>query len=125
MADRPFLALSERELHAFESSQSIVCVCSELRENECGEAAGDPSVRRANCVYRRLTCQVRRGAGISKMQSLAGEMLLEQLAQVNADQRRGEPVRAAIAAVEQLRLGDNAGAYRRADRRRAWRSAAL
>lgn len=78
----------------------IVCVCNELREKDCREAAGDPSVRRADCVYRRLNCRVRCGACVSTMQSIVDEMRGERLTQADAGAQRPEPIHAAPAAVE-------------------------
>ena len=73
----------------------IVCVCNELREKECREAAGDPSVRRADCVYRRLNCRVRCGACVSTMQAIVDEMRAERLTKASAGARPREPIRAA------------------------------
>lgn len=58
----------------------IVCVCNVLRESECREAAGDPSVRRAGCVYRRLNCRVRCGACVATMQAIVEELREERSA---------------------------------------------
>ena len=78
----------------------IVCVCNELREKECREAAGDPSVRRADCVYRRLNCRVRCGACVSTMQSIVDEMRVERLTQPDIGSQRRESIHAAAAAGE-------------------------
>ena len=58
----------------------IVCVCNALRERDCREAAGDPSVRRAGCVYRRLNCRVRCGACVATMQSIVEELRADRQA---------------------------------------------
>lgn len=78
----------------------IVCVCNELREKDCREAAGDPSVRRASCVYRRLNCRVRCGACVSTMQSIVEELRAERLALSGVDARPGELILAGTAGVE-------------------------
>lgn len=58
----------------------IVCICNALRESECREAAGDPVIRRAGCVYRRLNCRVRCGACVSTMQAIVEELREERAA---------------------------------------------
>ena len=56
----------------------IVCICNVLREGDCREAAVDPSVRRAHCVYRRLGCRVRCGACVETMQAIVEELRVER-----------------------------------------------
>jgi bacterioferritin-associated ferredoxin len=58
----------------------IVCVCNALRERDCREAAGDPEVRRAGCVYRRLNCRVRCGACVATMKAIVDELRDERAA---------------------------------------------
>jgi bacterioferritin-associated ferredoxin len=58
----------------------IVCVCNALRERDCREAAGDPGVRRAGCVYRRLNCRVRCGACVQTMKAIVDELRDERAA---------------------------------------------
>ena len=58
----------------------IVCICNALRERDCREAAGDPVVRRAGCVYRRLNCRVRCGACVATMQAIVEELREERAA---------------------------------------------
>lgn len=58
----------------------IVCVCNALRERDCREAAGDPDVRRAGCVYRRLNCRVRCGACVATMKAIVDELRDERAA---------------------------------------------
>ncbi len=78
----------------------IVCVCNELREKDCREAAGDPSVRRAGCVYRRLNCRVRCGACVSTMQSIVEELRAERVARSGAASPARELILIAAAGVE-------------------------
>ncbi len=56
----------------------IVCVCNVLRESDCREAAVDPAVKRAHCVYRRLGCRVRCGACVETMQAIVEELKVER-----------------------------------------------
>ena len=105
MAALPFVALTWGRAScfrssAFEEDEMIVCVCNELREKDCREAAGDPSVRRASCVYRRLNCRVRCGACVSTMESIVEELRAERLAGAAADPRARELILATPAAVE-------------------------
>ena len=58
----------------------IVCICNALRERDCREAAVDPEVRRAGCVYRRLNCRVRCGACVATMKAIVDEMQDERAA---------------------------------------------
>ena len=58
----------------------IVCVCNALRERDCRAAAGDPDVRRAGCVYRRLNCRVRCGACVATMKAIVDELRDERAA---------------------------------------------
>ncbi len=58
----------------------IVCVCNALRERDCREAAVDPQVRRAGCVYRRLNCRVRCGACVATMKAIVDELRDERAA---------------------------------------------
>ena len=58
----------------------IVCICNALRERDCREAAGDPEVRRAGCVYRRLNCRVRCGACVATMKAIVDELQDERAA---------------------------------------------
>lgn len=78
----------------------IVCVCNELRERDCRAAAGDPEVRRAGCVYRRLNCRVRCGACVATMQSIVEELRAERLARAAAEASAGAMILPAAAPVE-------------------------
>ncbi len=60
----------------------IVCVCNALRERDCREVAGDPEVRRAGCVYRRLNCRVRCGACVATMKAIVDELRDERAARL-------------------------------------------
>ncbi len=56
----------------------FVCICNELRESACREAATDPVIKRAHCVYRRLGCRVRCGACLQTMQAIVEELKVER-----------------------------------------------
>ena len=62
----------------------FVCICNELRESACREAAVDPVIKRAHCVYRRLGCRVRCGACLQTMQAIVEELKVEREARVEA-----------------------------------------
>lgn len=62
----------------------IVCICNELRESACREAAVDPVIKRAHCVYRRLGCRVRCGACLQTMQAIVEELKVEREARAEA-----------------------------------------
>ena len=78
----------------------IVCVCNALREKDCREAAGDPSVRRASCVYRRLNCRVRCGACVTTMQSIVEELRADRQARGAGDSPAEEMILGTEAPVE-------------------------
>lgn len=62
----------------------FVCICNELRESACREAAVDPVVKRAHCVYRQLGCRVRCGACLQTMQTIVEELKVEREARAAA-----------------------------------------
>ena len=76
----------------------IVCICNALRERDCRDAAGEPEVRRAGCVYRRLNCRVRCGACVATMQAIVDELRDERAARQRSVVARPLPDPAAMAA---------------------------
>ena len=71
----------------------IVCICNALREKDCREAAGSPTVRRAGCVYRQLKCRVRCGACVATMKAIVDEL---------RDEREARQARAAAETMVEL-----------------------
>ena len=69
----------------------IVCICNALRERDCREAAVEPDVRRAGCVYRLLNCRVRCGACVATMTAIVDELKDERAARQAAVRARETP----------------------------------
>lgn len=69
----------------------IVCICNALRERDCREVAGEPDVKQAGCVYRRLNCRVRCGACLATMRAIVDELKDERAARKSTAAPVGTP----------------------------------